>query len=898
MKRLPRHVSEKPSHNCNTSKEGPINIRGVSSTKVCYFIYRRRNRSAGVANERARRQCGQAKSRTSTVEGSLNTLPTYIRSRRSSGAFSNVDNSATLHYPTEAHSQFADHLILLPKNKLKIRMADFGFLRTIPEDRSQIDSSVAASNPSGDENTGGRGGGGDDDDAESVRAVEAGREGGSVVSDAMATLAGGGGSGRDDSKKNSSSAARGGGTGGGRGGTGGDGDGQARRSGGSGYDDAGSNIGVLPGTSDVSPRRGGRRPPSGRRDVRHHHHHHSKHGLERVFCYWSRSKRKKTCLWLLVVLVITAFVLCVVLLTTTDDPNDASPSPVNNGGGGPSEVALTSPTAAPTTTATIAPETIEALDAILLTLTSAELLYPPSGFDDLGPDKNESSYTPTTQAQARQWMLEEDLRRDEVLADGPARVLQRYSLVVFFIATNRSDLLDGAAQECDWTGIHCQEPDTSLGGDGSGPTEIGGTGGDLDVVGGGSGSSGGYVLGDEDGTLQLVVRGIILPMSNLTGTLPSELRALTSLGELHIPDNNVAGVIPPEWFVLVPPPSTGETPVVVNDTTTNSSLFATLPPGTGTQVPISAAVQEEVPEPGLYSLFWLDASRNQLSGSIPPGLWSLPYLRFVYLNENDLSGPLETLTTTITAGEESTATASPTDGSAIPIDSSSDSNLVLSSLLEDVRLQDNRLSGTIPSWLLSRPTLRAVVANNNEFIGSLPQDESVLQQAISLSVLDLSNNTLTGPLPSNLFTSDPAYSTLHFLYLENNMFSGPLPNGDGDAVVLMDVWLYSNNLQGTIPAGFAQGWNNLTELLLHGNPLLIGELELPEEAAAPTLAPVAVGTTPTNTTLPPGTTATPVPATCESTWPMLERMTADCKAVTGETLSFADVVCPCCTECY
>jgi hypothetical protein len=775
-------------------------------------------------------------------------------------------------------------------------MADFGFLRTIPEDRSQVASSVAASNNSGVD---GRNGGGNGDavsDAASLRAVEAGREGGSgsVVSDAMATLAGGS-SGRGDGK-HKSSAERGGGTGGGTGG-------QVRRSGGagSGYEDAESNIGVLPGTSDIAPGRS-RRRPSSRREY------YSKHDapcLERAFCYWSRSKRKKTCIWMLVLLTVTAFVLCVVLLTTTAGRNVAAvpspPSPVdpdgvdgsNNNNETVQELFSTTPTASPTPMATIAPETIQALDAILLTLTPADLLYPPSGFEGLGPDQEEA-YIPTPQAQARDWMLYEDLRRDEVLADGPIRVLQRYSLVVFFIALGRGDVLDGTQQECNWYGIHCEAPDPDIinpldGDNGSGTVG----GGDIPGSTTGSEPSGagdGDVIagGDEispslGGPLQLVVRGIMLPMSDLIGTLPSELRALTHLGELNIPDNEIIGEIPSEWFVLVPPPSTGLEEV-------------TTPAVNSTQAPIATTIQEY--EPGLYSLFWLDASRNQLSGSIPPGLWSLPFLRFVYLAENDLAGPLETLTSTTTGFLDDFGGGG----------SNSSSNLVLSALLEDVRLHDNRLSGTIPSWLLSRPTLRAIVANNNQFNGSLPQDDSVLQEALSLSVLDLSNNSLTGPLPNNLFTSVAAQSTLQFLYLENNQFTGALPPGDstGDvvdgAVVLKDVWLFNNSLQGSIPPGFAQGWRNLTELLLHGNPLLTGVLGLPETlvtSATPTLAPVAVNSTTTT----PATTTTPIPPTCESTWPMLERMTSDCK-VTDET-EFGDgtlpplaVVCPCCTECF
>lgn len=99
------------------------------------------------------------------------------------------------------------------------------------------------------------------------------------------------------------------------------------------------------------------------------------------------------------------------------------------------------------------------------------------------------------------------------------------------------------------------------------------------------------------------------------------------------------------------------------------------------------------------------------------------------------------------------------------------------------RLSNNKLS---LSLIIVTENL---VLYNNDFDGNMPTLNST-----SLQYLDLSNNTLTGHIPSSLFS----FPKLQYVYLSNNYLSGSVPSWD-KVTPIKDIFLNGNHLNGTIP---------------------------------------------------------------------------------------------------
>ncbi|XP_042509133.1 probable LRR receptor-like serine/threonine-protein kinase At3g47570 [Macadamia integrifolia] len=193
--------------------------------------------------------------------------------------------------------------------------------------------------------------------------------------------------------------------------------------------------------------------------------------------------------------------------------------------------------------------------------------------------------------------------------------------------------------------------------------------------------------------------------------------------------------------------------------------------------------------------------QNFLEGNIPSAIGKLPKLQILVLSENRLSGQIP----------------------------SSIGNLTL---LYELRLEANNL---MEAFL---PTLEIVN------IGSLPIEIGNLK---SLSILDISNNKLSGESPSsigecnslehlirdNLFEGTiPQPLTLlkglRDLDLSLNNLSGQIPKGVEKLSALQSLNLSFNNLEGEVPT--EEIFGNAIAILVNGNGKLYGgiaKLQLP-----------------------------------------------------------------------
>ncbi|XP_020081027.1 LRR receptor-like serine/threonine-protein kinase FLS2 [Ananas comosus] len=235
------------------------------------------------------------------------------------------------------------------------------------------------------------------------------------------------------------------------------------------------------------------------------------------------------------------------------------------------------------------------------------------------------------------------------------------------------------------------------------------------------------------------------------------------------------------------------------------------------------------------SLVYVHISNNQIKGKLP---WSLDHVRLQYLNlgSNQLEGPLPALPQTLSFMNLSNNlfTGSMPNSTFLSLqylllsNNSFGGNVPLS-LCESVSLQvldisSNELSGEIPSCLgMLQDQLLVLDMMNNALSGKIPTS---LGKLGALAILDLSNNSLSGKIPSSL-----QYCTqLINLNLGYNNFSGTIPKWIGESLpFLMVLSLCSNTFSGSIPSEIVQlGYLRALDLshnILSGSiPRSIGEL--------------------------------------------------------------------------
>ncbi|MYB06842.1 MAG: hypothetical protein F4Y24_10855 [Gemmatimonadetes bacterium] len=138
--------------------------------------------------------------------------------------------------------------------------------------------------------------------------------------------------------------------------------------------------------------------------------------------------------------------------------------------------------------------------------------------------------------------------------------------------------------------------------------------------------------------------------------------------------------------------------------------------------------------------------------------------------------------------------------------------------VERLYLDDNELSGSIPSTIGDLADLERLYLDDNELSGPIP---SAIGHLASLERLRLNENELTGPIPPQL--GDLA--SLTQLRMAVNQLSGRLPQELGNLAALEQMSLGANRLEGPIPPEFS-GMANLTELEMGNNAGMTGQLPM------------------------------------------------------------------------
>ncbi|KAF8024359.1 hypothetical protein BT93_F1521 [Corymbia citriodora subsp. variegata] len=247
-------------------------------------------------------------------------------------------------------------------------------------------------------------------------------------------------------------------------------------------------------------------------------------------------------------------------------------------------------------------------------------------------------------------------------------------------------------------------------------------------------------------------------------------------------------------------------------------------------------------------LIMLDLSNNTLNGTIPPCLGSIGPLEFLNLARNKFNSVIPHVYP---------------DGCALRMIDLSENqlrgivprSLANCGMLEYLNLGDNQINDTFPFWLSGLASLKVIALPSNMFYGPIEENLSQLNFT-SLQILDLSDNSFNGELPSKLLKSchamkdiagqdTLAYLSIYRLVnissgqyasimtyamilinkgtkleyaeipdvfvgidLSNNKFKGFIPELIGDMKSLLMLNLSNNFLNGSIPPSLA----NLTSL--------------------------------------------------------------------------------------
>ena len=102
---------------------------------------------------------------------------------------------------------------------------------------------------------------------------------------------------------------------------------------------------------------------------------------------------------------------------------------------------------------------------------------------------------------------------------------------------------------------------------------------------------------------------------------------------------------------------------------------------------------------------------NMISGTIPQCFFNIPVMRYLSLDNNQLTGSIPPIT---------------------------------SSVLDRLKLNNNRLKGTIPESLSMLTGLATLNLGHNTIDGTIP---STLRRLTNLQLLNIENNQLSGTIP-------------------------------------------------------------------------------------------------------------------------------------------------------
>lgn len=212
---------------------------------------------------------------------------------------------------------------------------------------------------------------------------------------------------------------------------------------------------------------------------------------------------------------------------------------------------------------------------------------------------------------------------------------------------------------------------------------------------------------------------------------------------------------------------------------------------------------------GSYRVTEINLDHAGYSGSLSSTTWSLPYLRTLDVSDNSFSGSIPDSLSNLTQLSRLILSRNSLSGH-IPDSFSSLSEL------EDLSLDNNQINGPIPSSLNRVASLKRLEIQRNKLTGEIPD----LGSLRNLYFFDASDNELSGEVPVTLPTS------LVEISIRNNNLEGNLPKNVGNLQFLQVMDLSQNTLSGPVASALFDhpslqqltlSHNNFTSVEVPGN---------------------------------------------------------------------------------
>jgi len=333
------------------------------------------------------------------------------------------------------------------------------------------------------------------------------------------------------------------------------------------------------------------------------------------------------------------------------------------------------------------------------------------------------------------------------------------------------------------------------------------------------------------------IEAILINENNLYGSLPLELKYLTRLKKLELRGNTIHGQIPEQFGDMSSLEEVdlrenqlhGTIPAGLFSLTKLRKLFLLRNSELGGSIPSSIDIAT--------NLEMMSFQRCQLTGSLPETLGALTKLHFFTTLGNELTGTIPEGLTQLPRLEVLELSGNLFDGSIpnfarqpslyfISLDDNLLSGTIPSTLgslpgILFLDIRDNRLGGTIPPEIGSLPFLVSFYASNNQLVGSLPPFNG---NRGMLQAIGIDNNQLSGSLNS-FFNADGPTARLRSLEFDSNGFSGTIPDDISLFTSLNAVVFDFNDFEGSIPTQI--GSMSMLEILAVKQNQLRGTL--PEE---------------------------------------------------------------------